>query len=114
MFLCSCSLIKKDHAQKLEGNDAGSKRSSLTEYTLFNDKNEIKKVLLIHANNDKAKIITAEISNEFKLASVAKDTDEAVIKYIPNKETINNWSKMISLEEVNPKKWERARQAALK
>lgn len=88
-------------------------RNKATQYTLFEDKKELKKLLVILPKDKNRKLITAEISNKFRIANTNVGFDDSVVKYIPIKETIDNWNKVIILEEISPQKWVRARKAAI-
>lgn len=77
-------------------------RDYTTQYTLFNGEKEIKKLLVVYPNDRKQKLITAEIPNDFKIGHAAVSLDESTIEYVPNNETVFNWSKIITLMEMKP------------
>lgn len=74
-------------------------RDYASQYTLFEDKKEIKKVIIIYPNKRKKDLITAEIPNKFKIGHANVGFDESIVEYVPNNETVYNWTKIITIKE---------------
>lgn len=84
--------------QMINGISKG--RDYAVQYTLLSDNKELKKVLVIYPNNRKKNLISAEISDKFKIGHAAVTHDELVTEYVPFKETVYNWTRIITLLET--------------
>lgn len=71
-----------------------------TEYTLFGDGKEIKKTIIVYPSNKDKKLITFDVQSDFKLGYAAVSNKKSIAEYVPRGEGIHNWSKMISLLEM--------------
>ncbi len=74
-------------------------RDYAVQYTLFGGKEEIKKMIVIFPNERNKDLLIADISSEFKMGHAVVTSDESVVEYVPNKESVFNWSKIITLKE---------------
>lgn len=74
-------------------------RDYAKQYTVFLDDKEVKKIIVIYPNNRKKSLLTAEIADGFKMDYAVVSPNESLIEYVPKKETVYNWSKIITIRE---------------
>lgn len=76
-----------------------NRRDYAAQYAISKNSEEVKKLLVIFPSNRNKKLISAELPSDYHIGHAGVGKDESIIEYVPIKETVFNWSKIVTILE---------------